>query len=206
MDARANSRFSVALIAIFGVALSLVALPIRAQRGAISSPQGLADMVDQAGVIVRGHVLSAHAEPLPQFSSLWTIVVTVQVEESLKGQTGDTYTFRQFIWDPRDRADAAGYAKGGNLLLLLLTPNAQGLSSPVGMEQGRFQLRSDASGSLVAVNGRNNAGLFSGVPSRANTKGILLAPRLALLAAAPAPGPVALNDLRELILQFAEAK
>ncbi len=134
------------------------------QRGALTASRNLADLVGEAGVILRGRIVSTRVEPHPQFSALWTVVVTIQVDDAIKGQLGTSYSFRQFIWDPRDRQDAAGYQKGQNLLLLLTNPNSNGLSSPVGLEQGRFQLSTDAAGNAYATNGRNNAGLLNGVP------------------------------------------
>jgi hypothetical protein len=190
-----------------GLLVLALALPSLAQRGAVTAPRNLAELVDEAGVILRGHVISAVVEPHPQYAALWTVVVTLQVDETLKGQAAGTYTFRQFIWDPRDRASSAGYAKGGQMLLLLISPNAQGLSSPAGLEQGRFRLTSDSNGKLFAANGRNNVGLFHGVSARAGAKGIHLSSRAAALAAAPqASGPAALDDLRDLIRQLAGTK
>ncbi len=78
-----------------------------------------------------------------------------------------------------------------------------GLSSPVGLEQGRFQLSIDAAGNAYATNGRNNAGLLNGVAARATAKGIRLEPRSAALVAAPPQGPLALSDLLTLIRQLA---
>ena len=179
--------------------------PAAAQRGAITAPRNLAEMVDEAGLILRGRVVSTQVEPYPQFSALWTVVVTLQVDETLKGQVVETYTFRQFIWDLRDRANAAGYQKGGHLLLLLLSPNQQGFSSPAGLEQGRFRVTTDSAGRSFAINGRNNLGLFSDVASQATAKGIRLAPRTDALVSAPAPGPVVLDDLRDLIRQLVGA-
>jgi hypothetical protein len=162
-------------------------------------------MVDEAGVIVRGQVVSAKVEPHPDFPALWTVLVTLRVDESLKGKSGSTYTFRQFIWDVRDRQDAAGYRPGSNLLLLLVSPSTRGLSSPVGLEQGRFRITTDSAGKLYAANGRNNIGLLNGVAAHASAKGVRLTPRAAALVSAPPQGPLALNDLRDLILQLVGA-
>ena len=200
-----RTRFlAQAVVAVTAAFLSVACITLpAAQRGAITTQRSLAEMVDEAGVIVRGRILSTRVEPHPQYSALWTIVVTLQVDETMKGQAGETYTFRQFIWDQRDRANAAGYQKSGHVLLLLLRPNAEGLSSPAGLEQGRFVLRADSSGRLMAANGRNNVGLLSGVAAQATAKGIRLGPRAAALVAAPRAGPVALDDLRDLIRQLA---
>jgi hypothetical protein len=189
-------------------AVLLICIPAHraaAQRGALTAARNLADLVTEAGVIFRGRIVSTRVEPHPQFSALWTVVVTMQVDEAIKGQIANSYTFRQFIWDPRDREDAAGYLKGQNLLLLLTAPNSNGLSSPAGLEQGRFQLSTNAAGNAFATNGRNNAGLLSGVAERATSKGIRLAPRALALASAPPQGPLALDDLLTLIRQLASA-
>jgi hypothetical protein len=180
--------------------------PASGQRGAMTVPRNLSEMVDEAGLILRGQVVSAKVEPHPDFPALWTVVVTLRVEESLKGTPGNTYTFRQFIWDPRDRENAAGYRPGRDLLLLLVNPSVRGLSSPVGLEQGQFQITSDSSGKLSAINGRNNLGLLRGVAVRAGAKGLSLTPRAAALVSAEPQGPIALNDLRDLIRQLAGGK
>jgi hypothetical protein len=179
---------AVALNTVLLVSIS-VGMPA-AQRGALTASRNLDDLAAEAGVIVRGRIVSTRVEPHPQFSALWTVVVTMQVDEAIKGQIGNSYSFRQFIWDPRDRQDAAGYQKGQRLLLLLTAPNSNGLSSPVGLEQGLFHLSTDTVGSVYATNGRNNVGLLSGVASRAAAKGIRLAPRSEALVSAPRQGPL----------------
>jgi len=200
MTARSAAR-AVALNALLLLCVSAY-LPA-GQRGALTASRNLADLVGEAGVIVRGRIVSTRVEPHPQFSALWTVVVTMQVDEAIKGQLDASYSFRQFIWDPRDRQDAAGYQKGQKVLLLLTNPNSNGLSSPVGLEQGRFQLSTDGAGNVYATNGRNNAGLLNGVAARATAKGIRLAPHAAALVSAPPQGPLALDDLLTLIRQFA---
>lgn len=173
------------------------------QRGALTASRNLDDLAAEAGVIVRGRIVSTRVEPHPQFTALWTVVVTLQVDEAIKGQIGNSYSFRQFIWDQRDREDAAGYQKGQRLLLLLTAPNSNGLSSPVGLEQGRFHLSTDTAGNVYATNGRNNVGLLNGVASRATAKGIRLATRSQALVSAPPQGPLSLDDLLTLIRQLA---
>ena len=95
------------------------ATPAFAQRGAMTVPRNLDQLTDRAADIVRGTVVSAHVEKHPQLTNLDTVVVTLRVRETLKGQANGTYTFRQYIWDVRDRYDNAGYRKGQDLLLLM---------------------------------------------------------------------------------------
>jgi len=83
------------------------------------------------------------------------------VEDSLRGTPSTVYTFRQAVIDRRDQQQFLGYRAGQHLLLLLVRPSVYGLSSPAGMQQGRFALRTLPNKSLEAVNGfGNNPRLF----------------------------------------------
>ena len=159
----------------------------------------LEKLASHAEVIVRGQVIRARVEPHPQEKRMWTVVVTLRVEETLKGSLGEEYTFRQFIWDLRDRATAAGYRKGQSLLLLMNKTTPYGLTSPTGLGQGRFQLTRDRAGRQWAVNGYRNAGLFHGLDEDLPRRGIRLPQPLASLVAEHRAGPVARDDLTELI-------
>jgi len=122
--------------------------------------------------------------------------------ETLKGRAQQTFTFRQFIWDIRDRYDFAGYRKGQQVLLLMNPTTRYGLTSPAGIEQGRFRIMRDAAGREVAVNGNGNAGLFRNLPEQIKSKRLAVAPHLATLILQHRAGPIALDDLRELTRQF----
>jgi len=171
---RLAMRYSVAVVLVW---ILLPGSVISAQRGAYTAATDLNQMVAQAQTILRGHVVSANVEPHPQFSELQTVVVTLKVDRVLKGTAATTYTFRQYIWDARDATDAAGYRKAGELLLFLNPISSNGLTSPVGMEQGRFRVERDASGNGSALNGQGNVGLFTGVTGKASARGITLSAR-----------------------------
>lgn len=185
------------------VSLGLLVPAAQAQRGALTIPQNLGELVQEAATIIRGHVLSARVERHPDLTNLYTVVVTLKVEETLKGQAGSTFTFRQFIWDIRDRWDAAGYRKGGEVVLLLTRPSEIGLSSPVGLEQGRFRIRRDAQGREFALNGRGNAGLFQDFDDFVTEKGFALTPAQTELVQRHRAGPLALEELESLIRTLA---
>lgn len=158
-----------------------------AQRGTYSVAANLDQLVRQSNLIIRAHVVSARVENHPEFANLKTVVVTLRVDRLLKGKAGLTYTFRQFIWDARDVADAAGYRKADEMLLFLNPASSYGLSSPVGAEQGRFRILTDNKGKRYAVNGRSNTGLFSNVP-KINAQGELLSPQVQKLMSKPSGG------------------
>ena len=184
------------------VAIALSA-PAAAQSGALTVPRNLFQLTARSADIVRGTVISAHVEKHPDFGGLNTVVVQLRLKETLKGQARGTFTFRQYIWDIRDIAGAAGYRKGQDLLLMMIAPNQHGLSSPAGLEQGRFQIQRDRTGQEFAVNGHGNSRLFDGMNLQLANKGITLSPRSTGLIERYLNGPVALADLTGLIRELA---
>jgi hypothetical protein len=181
----------------------VVTAPASAQQSALTVPRNLDQLTDRAAVIFRGNVVSAHVEKHPEFQSLHTVVVTLRVRDMLKGEPRSTYTFRQYIWDIRDRFNAAGYRKGQDLLLLMIEPSAAGLSSPAGLDQGRFRIRRDADGREVAANGHGNFRLFHGLAAEAAKEGAALSPSSVRLAETHQSGPVAVAELSRLIRELA---
>ncbi len=185
-----------AALAVAGVCFPV---SLAAQRGALTQQRNLGELVAQSAVIVRGRIIKAQVEPHPDLTSLSTVVVTLRVAETLKGEASRTITFRQFIWDVRDRHDAAGYRKGQDILLLMNPVTRYGLTSPAGLEQGRFRISRDAAGREVASNGRGNAGLFHELPGQLKSKRLKVAPHLSALIGQHRSGPISLQDLRDLV-------
>jgi hypothetical protein len=180
-----------------------VSAPASAQQGALTVPRNLDQLTDRATVIVRGNVVSARVEKHPEFPGLNTVVVTLHVRETLKGQPRKTYTFRQYVWDIRDTFNAAGYGKGQHLLLLMIGPSAAGLSGPAGLDQGRFRIERDAEGREIAVNGQGNFRLFDGLAAEAAKEGATLSPASLRLVDGHRGGPVAVAELTRLIRELA---
>jgi hypothetical protein len=172
--------------------------PLRGQSGAHTASVDLAQLVQSAQTIVRGQVLSAKIEPHPQFPNLQTVVVTLAVTKLLKGEAKSNLVFRQYIWDPDDFPSAAGYQKAGELLLFLNPVSPYGLTSPVGLEQGRFRVLHDAKGNRYALNGRDNFGLFAQVADKAVTHGATFTKQAREMLAKPA-GRAPLDIFEETI-------
>jgi len=179
----------------------MISSPLEAQRGAMTTPRNIDELTQNAETIVQCNIISAIVEPHPQFKNLNTILVMVRVTQSLKGnnKNGDTFQFRQFIWDIRDRRDAAGYMQMGELILFLNKNNQFGLTSPVGMGQGRFHISRDRSGSLVATNESNNLALFQNTRSTFQRKSVRVPEKLLVRIDHANGGPVALDDLKKLV-------
>lgn len=189
---------------IFLLAVLACVLPAWAQTEALTIPRNLEQLTVRSAVILRGTVVRVRAEKHPELGSLDTVVVTLRVKETLKGQAGSTFTFRQYVWGPSGRKDVAGYGKGQDLLLMMIAPSRYGLSSPAGLEQGRFLITHEASGREIAVNGRGNLKLFEGVSAEAAAKGIYLSPSAASLVRSHVAGPIEARDLTAMIREFSQ--
>lgn len=181
-------------------------LSLAAQRGVRMVHRNLAEMVDEAETIVHGQVVSVDAESHPQFANLRTVVVTLQVNEILKGRSGSFLTFRQFVLDPRDLDTRLGYKPGQALLLLLIRPSPYGLSSPTGLDQGRFLLHADGAGEFRALNGNNNAGLFRDIAKKVPRLQERLSDPAQVVVSQHSAGPVSYRYLREIIRALVEVR
>lgn len=97
--------------------------------------------------------------------------MTIDIAQSVKGNHGETYTFRQFgLIEPRSMGDGrvnlmvtpAGwptYARGEQVMLFLHKPASEtGFQTTAGLTQGKFSIRSGQ-----IANGLGNDGLFAGV-------------------------------------------
>ena len=177
-----------------------------AQGDALTLPRNLGDLVSESQVVLQGTVTGVTLEPHTQLKNLMTVVVTIQVEEALKGQPGNVYSFRQAVIDPREQRQRMGYQTGQHVLLMLIKPSQFGLTSTAGLHQGRFRIDARADGTLQATNGAGNMGLFRGLTQHVQAKGLQLTPEARALAAKTEGGPVSLEQLKSLIRTLATEK
>lgn len=175
------------------------ALSANAQRGAITLPRNLAQITDQAADIVRGTISYVHVEPHPQFKHLHSVVVTIAVSKTFKGTATETATFRQFLWDPRDLRDAAGYRRGQQVILFLNKVTDIGFSSPVGLDQGRFVLERAPDGTVIAKNGQSNTTLMAGVAQSKAAKAMSPRARAAIANTATSGAEIPADVLEETV-------
>jgi hypothetical protein len=196
-------HFRLASIFLSAFWLAVLAFPAFPQSDALTLPRNLVQLVDESEVVVLGRVTSVTLEPHAQLNNLLTVVVTLQVEDSLKGTTPAIYTFRQAAIEKRDQQQRMGYRVGQHLLLTLIRPSAYGLSSPAGMQQGRFSIAAGPGGKLQATNGFGNAGLLRGLDSQFRAHGTRVAPQVQALLEQPKTGPLPLDDLKSLIRSIA---
>jgi hypothetical protein len=162
----------------------------------------LPELSQRAPIIVQGRIVEARYEGHPDYPNLSTVLVTLQVERTLRGGAAERLTFREFLPGLQARMGKRGYLVGQRLLLFLAEPSRYGLSSPIGGEQGRFHIWRDQRGNELVENEFRNAGLFKGLAEAATRAGVSLSPQQAGLAGV-ARGPVPLEDLVSVVKQFA---
>jgi hypothetical protein len=195
---RSTARAGLCLASLLG--LALLADAAWAQRDALVLQRNLAELVSDAHVILLGRVTNVKAEPHPQYKGIQTVVITLQVAEVWKGQAGPTYTFRNYAGDPQDFKQKLGYGGGQDVLLMLTQPSNIGMSSPAGLEQGRFRVFSDAEGNRFIVNGVNNAGLFRNLQKTAPKLDAQLSGQAAQqVLTRNRPGPIAFGDFKTIV-------
>jgi hypothetical protein len=199
LDSFYSLRRHAAASVLFAALLAALALPAAAQRDASVRLQNLGELVAEAETIFVGKVVAVRAEPHPQFNNITTVVVTLQVDEVLKGQASQQFTFRQFVNHPLDYKEKLNYGGGQEVLLMMIKPSQYGLSSPAGLEQGRFRITRDAQGNRYVANGLNNGGLFYNVQKTA--------PKLESQLASPArqvltehkSGPIPFDQFKSIV-------
>jgi hypothetical protein len=188
----------VCLVTLLALALALVPAATAQMSGRVVH-RNLAELVQGSDVILRGDVIEARLEPHPDYPDATTMLITLRVQEVLKGKAGETYTFRQYVFDPRDGQQRLGYKKGESVVLILYPPSRMGLSSPVGLEQGRFRLWIDSKGTVMVANGMQNAGLFRNVANAAPTLELKVAPAARQLLRQHVSGPIPYDQFQDIV-------
>jgi hypothetical protein len=164
-------------------------------------------LADEAETIVHGYIISTRAEPHPQLKNLMTVVVTMSIADTYKGARRSSLVFRQYAVDAVQYHSLNDYRKGQEIVLFLRPVSEYGLTSPAGLEQGRFNVLTDhRTGQKIAVNGRGNVGLFDNFEEHAAARNLQLSPLLKNIVKAHTSGPVQLKDLESMINELARVR
>jgi hypothetical protein len=161
-------------------------------------PVNLAYLSQRSDFIIQGQITSVRHKPLAGYPNIPTVEVTLNVERALRGLPGKTYTFREMHLGLRSNDGKLSYRTGQRLLVFLLSPSQYGLSSPIGMGQGRFHIATDSAGNAMLANDYGNAGLFQDVERDAVRAGKKLTPDQRRLASTMR-GPVPLEGFVSLV-------
>lgn len=153
----------------FLVLCSLVAPPLEASQ---VRPVNLEQMTERAARIFTGRCTDTTVMLDPQLGREIT-VATFDVDRVVKGEVGSTITLRMMGGERGDGSGAAGlprFRPGDEVILFLYAESAVGLSSPVGLGQGRFTVFTDKAGYRIAVNDFTNNNLLHGLTPQARTR------------------------------------
>lgn len=145
-------------------ALSLLTLTMVDTHAARVRELGLADMAGRADRIFVGVCTSRNVHDDNAGGRAYTTYV-FRVTEPIKGVAEPTVTFSVAATpDGRGFTGLPVYSVGEHRLLLLYPDGASGRTSPMGLDQGSFRLVHGRDGTMFAVNGRSNQGLFRDIP------------------------------------------
>ena len=164
----------------------------------LTLPVNLTYLSQRADVIVQGSIIGVRYENHPEFDNIPTVKVTLEVEDMLRGPSGRTYTFREVLIGVKAGNVKQDYRVGQRLMLFLPSPSRYGLSSPVGIEQGRFHITRLPAGQEAIANEIGNAGLFQDVENTAFLASISLSENHMRLAETT-KGPVSLSEFSALV-------
>jgi len=180
----------------------LLSLPAFSQE-ALSRQLSLADLATSAGTIVRGQVIDSRVEPHPQYRNISTIRLTLRVADAIYGNTGQQITYRMFLASGNFAAprNTTKYRAGDELILFMYPESQYGLTSPVGGDQGRFQVLRTG-GKAKVVNGLNNTGLFQDLGQVAKAQSRTMTQAEAALSRKQS-GAVGLDEFVAVVRQLA---
>lgn len=175
---------------------AVTAVPLQAQL--ITKPVDLPYLAQRADVIVQGKVISVKNENLPRFRNFPIVEVTLEVENMLRGPSNQSnYTFKEAVLGLKTNRGKHDYQVGQRLVLFLPSPSSLGLSSPIGIGQGRFHIGRNAGSGETIANETGNSGLFNTVVLKTAKAGKKLTPEQ-LRVASTKHGPAQLNDFISL--------
>ncbi len=131
-------------------------------------------------------------------------IYTFKVDEALKGAIGITLTIRQ-VGHRSNPSSLFGhstplYKKGEVLMIFFAGESEIGLTSPVGMGQGVFRVKTDRGAKVSVTNERKNLGLLEGserIQDSLETRSPDAQRRLKTSA-----GDIPYGDFRDLVLEL----
>lgn len=160
-------------LAVLSAVTALMALGLSSAQAKNVKKQNLAELLTDTDTIVIGTVAKksdGFQQGLPYTE------ITLDVAQSIKGNHGETYSFRQFgLIAPKSMGNGrvnlmvtpAGwptYIEGEQIMLFLHKPASQtGFQTTAGLNQGKFSIRGDQ-----VANDLGNDALFDGVTINAN--------------------------------------
>ncbi|MBI4196190.1 MAG: hypothetical protein HY539_00045 [Deltaproteobacteria bacterium] len=141
--------------------------------------------------------------------------VSFKVSENLKGENGETVTFKQVRMEtlPLNAYESATtafsglpqYQVGEEVVIFLSGESELGLTAPVGLAQGKFDIKEDQQGKRIVVNGLQNQGLLLGLRKSPRFKVMSLSTgEKALLDGNPNKAEISYDDFLSLVKKLSQ--
>ncbi|MEX0602117.1 MAG: hypothetical protein WD295_02170 [Bacteroidota bacterium] len=147
--------------------LVLFCSPLYAQR---SVPMNIERLIAEAGIIFAGEVIDIETGERDRMN-LYMTRYTFRVHDALYGVEEDTIVIKQYGGEADGRRfyppGVPRYAMGEQVLVFFYPPSRIGMTSAVGLDQGKFALTADDStGERFLITASSNAHLFKGLRHR----------------------------------------
>jgi hypothetical protein len=147
--------------------LLIVLLACPPSHATVLRPLNLEEMTDRAEHIFSGRCVDVQAVRDLELEQ-WVTITTFVVERGVKGVSRETVTIRLLGGhEPeRDRPRIRGmprFHRGEEVILFLYGDSELGLTSPVGLGQGKFSVTRDKHGRSLAMNSTGNRNLLHGL-------------------------------------------
>lgn len=144
------------------------------------TPLSLTEITASAATVFEGECAEIRSGVDPE-SGLMATWYTFKVTEGIKGDVGETFTFKQFGGSDGERtvvSPSVKYEKGQKVILFLYGTSKIGFSSAIGLTQGKFIIEEDSTTKQRTVsNGMPAAVLFkyaAALPASYDSRGRLL--------------------------------
>ena len=188
----------ISLLTVFILALIIFpASNLKAQL--LTLPVNVSYLSQRADIIVQGRIIDVRYENLPGYANIPTVKVSLEVENMLRGPQGRTYTFREALLGFKASEGKTAYHVGQRILVFLPSPSRYGLSSPIGIEQGRFHIARNPDGEEIVVNEMDNAGLFKNMDTTPYMSALQLSRNRMKNTETAGRGPVRLDGFVALV-------
>ncbi len=154
----------------FVIFLTYLLFPLHSFAASVL-PLDLSRIHGEASYVFHGQCIANDAVEDPQTGMIVT-VTTFSILETLKGNVEQTYTIKQVggkLPKSSDLMMVPGVPKfeiGKNYVVFLPQPSRLGFSSPIGLDQGKFDILLDKQGNNVVGNGRDFTQLLENVPQQ----------------------------------------
>jgi hypothetical protein len=156
-----------------GRALMVLAVAIAMMGSGVSAtiivPADFSEMVAESQLVVHGRVVEVRAQMVGSFRTIES-VVTIAVQEAIKGEPGDTVSMRVpggQIGRYRRFMVGAPVFRPGEEVVIFLSGRAPAMPMPFGLSQGVYRVSRGADGrSLVAAPVLAEGRIVRGDPAR----------------------------------------